>query len=85
MKEILSMSHEQIAKKLALMAGKYSPATMTELGKPLTGSPHYINSRDFAAFFLDIESAFGIEINKIFDEDVDGSVNSIASAIELHL
>ena len=49
---------------------------------PLTCNPYALDPRSMAAIFLDIESEFDIDLNNLYEQDMDYSVASIITAIE---
>jgi len=48
---------------------------------PLTTKPYYADARSIAAIFIDIEHVFKVDLNKIFSQALDYSINSITEAV----
>ncbi|MCL2222556.1 MAG: hypothetical protein FWC20_09435 [Oscillospiraceae bacterium] len=81
------MDIELIEEKLKQIVNDYTPATstITELNTPISMAPFNLGVKEIVSIFLDIESAFNVEINALFDKPMDFTINSLAGAIKVGL
>lgn len=75
------MDIDYINNKLRLIVSKYTLIEALDTNTPLTSSPYFMEARSLAAIFLEIEKEFNVDLDEVFDRDIDYSINSIASAV----
>ena len=63
----------------------YTPISAETMGSSLASTPYYLNARELVAVFLDLENEFSIDLNILFEEPIDFSINSIIRAIKIQL
>lgn len=75
------MGRDSAIEKIRAIVEKYISAQDLEVGVPLTAKPYYVSPRSLAAIFLDIEQEFEVDLDKVFDQPLDYSINTMADAI----
>ena len=75
------MKHEMLIQKICDIAKKYIDEQEIKQEIPLTSPPYNFDSRALAALFIGIEDEFSINLDKVFDQEMDYSIGSIASAV----
>lgn len=75
------MTETEICEKISAIAKKYTKVNNLSLDTPLTAHPYRFDSIKLAAIFIDIEKIFSVNLNCIFDKDLDFSIRSITRSI----
>lgn len=75
------MELDLVKEKISAIVCRYISENEIKENIPLTSRPHYFGHRSLVAVFIDIEQEFNIDLNKIFDQPMDYSINGIAKAV----
>ena len=79
------LERDAIKSKVNEIVNHYAPIAEPEMDRPLTLRPYHMDARELTAVFLDMEREFGVNLNKLFDEPIDFSIDSLANAVSLQL
>ncbi|MCL2853761.1 MAG: hypothetical protein FWE20_12185 [Defluviitaleaceae bacterium] len=74
------MEHCSAREKVRAIAARYVSSGEIRDDVPLSSRPYFLDYRSLAAVFLEVEQEFGVDLDMVFDQPLDYSVNSIADA-----
>ena len=75
------MERNTIKEQIYTIVSKYLPDMEIADNSPLTLAPFNIDSRGLAVIFIDIERVFKVSLDRVFEQALDYSIDSISKAV----
>lgn len=79
------MGIEVVKSRIEEIVHKYAGVHVEETNTPLTIRPYALDAIGLTRVLLDIEDTFSVDLNKLHEEALDYSIDSLSKAVHKHM